>query len=238
MIYLTGVTNTKIEPALIASGVGLIIQPGTNGYVKRIGRYPFWAADNGCFNPKDYVGDDAWIDWLDTLPRDRCLFVVIPDVARRPDGTLGGDPVATWDKFCQFAPIVRDMGFPAALAAQDGIENMPNLLEQLEACDALFIAGSTEWKISQAAERVAKLARNLGRWVHMGRCNSYARLRRARDMGCTSADGTFLAFGPDANLPRLQQWLVILDKVRPFPQLIQFEGHTLPVHKEAARATA
>src|SRR5690606_4057045 len=111
MKYLTGVTNDRDEPALIRHGVGLLIQPG-NSYHLRVGRYPYWAADNGCFNPDTYIGDDAWLDWLDRLPRERCLFVVMPDVARRPDGSLGGDPVATWEKFKELAPVARDMGFP------------------------------------------------------------------------------------------------------------------------------
>jgi hypothetical protein len=29
----------------------------------------------------------------------------------------------------------------------------------------------------------------------------------AKRMGCDSADGTFLAYGPDVNLPRLLSWL-------------------------------
>ncbi|MGW9029334.1 hypothetical protein ACWGQ5_35460 [Streptomyces sp. NPDC055722] len=43
--------------------------------------------------------------------------------------------------------------------------------------------------------------------VHMGRVNSRRRLRIAQAFGCTSCDGTYLAFGPDANLPRLLAWM-------------------------------
>lgn len=41
----------------------------------------------------------------------------------------------------------------------------------------------------------------------MGRVNSLRRLRLAQAMGCDSADGTYLAYGPDRNLPRLLGWL-------------------------------
>lgn len=234
MIYLSGCTNNKIEPAMIANGVGLMVQPGT-GYVNRIGRYAYWAGDNGAFNPKTYVGDDAFLDWCDKLPRKGCLFIVIPDVSRRPDGSLGGDPVATWAKFQELAPIVRAMGFPVALAAQDGIENMPNLAEQIDACDCLFIAGSTEWKVSLAAERVAKLARNAGKWVHMGRVNSWGRIERAAQaMGCNSADGTYLRF-PDTNLPKLVGWLDRLDANPTIPGLHQWESPSHPNHRGVER---
>lgn len=37
--------------------------------------------------------------------------------------------------------------------------------------------------------------------------NSLRRLDLARDIGCHSADGTYLAFGPDQNLPKLLAWL-------------------------------
>lgn len=230
---MSGCTNDKIEPTLIAAGVGLMVQPGS-GYATRILRYPYWAADNGCFNPDTYIGNDAWLNWLDKLPRERCLFVVIPDVSRRPDGSLGGDPVATWVKFQELAPVVREMGFPVALAAQDGIEDMPNLREQLEACDCLFIAGSTEWKLSLAAELVAKQARNLGRWVHMGRANSGKRLERARSMGCNSVDGTYLRF-PDTNMPKLIGWLDWLDATPMIPGIHQFESPSHPNHRGVER---
>ena len=41
----------------------------------------------------------------------------------------------------------------------------------------------------------------------MGRVNSLRRLRLAAADGYDSVDGTFLAFGPDVNLPRLRAWL-------------------------------
>jgi len=39
------------------------------------------------------------------------------------------------------------------------------------------------------------------------RVNSLRRLRHAAAIGCESADGTFLAYGPDRNLPTLLGWL-------------------------------
>lgn len=240
MIYLSGVTNDRDEPVMIERGIGLMIQPG-NSYHLRVDRYAYWAADNGCFNPDTYVGDDAWLDWLDRLPREGCLFVVVPDVARRPDGSLGGDPVATWDKFVELAPLVRGMGFPVALAAQDGVENMPNLREQLEACDCLFVAGSDDWKVGPDAERVGRMARALGKWVHGGRVNSLKRMKLMRY--CNSADGTFLKYrkrrrsGEDEAARDLRGTGEIagwVDWLRRNPSLFPCpEVPSLPVHRAA-----
>lgn len=43
--------------------------------------------------------------------------------------------------------------------------------------------------------------------VHMGRVNTRNRMLAAKAMGCDSADGTYLAYGPDQNLPSLLAWL-------------------------------
>jgi hypothetical protein len=40
----------------------------------------------------------------------------------------------------------------------------------------------------------------------MGRVNSGRRWQYAEALGCDTVDGTFLAFGPDENLPRLRSW--------------------------------
>lgn len=50
----------------------------------------------------------------------------------------------------------------------------------------------------------------------MGRVNSGRRLRTAAWFGADSVDGTYLAFGPDTNLPRIQGWL---DHLRTNPTL-------------------
>jgi hypothetical protein len=48
----------------------------------------------------------------------------------------------------------------------------------------------------------------------MGRVNSQKRFSYAQSIGCDSADGTFLAFGPTQNLPRLLSWVGRADLVR------------------------
>lgn len=153
-----------------------------------------WAADNGCFG-KGYPGDDAWLAWLAGMSPDGCLFAVAPDVV--------GDAEATWARSAPMLPQIRAIGFPAALVAQNGIENTE---VQWDAFDVLFIGGDTEWKLGKQARHLIREAKRRGKWVHMGRVNSARRYRYAEHIGCDSVDGTFLTFGPDINLPRLLSW--------------------------------
>jgi len=206
MFYLTGASNPPSRELAKRRTVGLMVQPG-NGYAAQIPHYPCYAADNGCFNPDTYVGDMGWLEWVGTLPRENCLFVVVPDVARQPDGTLGGDPEATWEKFRYFGPIIRAIGYCNALVAQDGMDGMGNVEQQLGMCDCLFIGGSDAWKESPEALDLAAKARQLGKWTHMGRVNSYRRYAVASSNLMDSCDGTYLAFGPDVNAVRLERWL-------------------------------
>jgi len=37
--------------------------------------------------------------------------------------------------------------------------------------------------------------------------NSLKRLRLARNAGAHSADGTFVAYGPDVNIPKVAKWM-------------------------------
>jgi hypothetical protein len=45
----------------------------------------------------------------------------------------------------------------------------------------------------------------------MGRVNSLKRLRYAAEIGCATADGTFVAFAPDINLQRCLTWVDAVD---------------------------
>lgn len=235
MRYLTGSTNDRDEPALIEAGIGLMMNFGT-GYLKRVERYPFWAADVvGIGNNGDV---DTALSKLDGLSRDRCLFVVSPDAYPDAEASLA--------RGLKYAPLIREMGYPVAVVAQDGAERLSWPWDEL---DCLFIGGKKadpswrEWKVSDAAASLVAEARAHGKWVHMGRVSSLARMRRARSMGCHSADGTFLKYRRrvrdgetnerDARgACELDQWLVWL-KANPELPLNVFESPSLPIHKEA-----
>lgn len=156
-----------------------------------------WCSDNGCFG-NGYPGDNGYLAYLADRAGQgaRCVFAVAPDVPF--------DMTASLSRSRPMLAPIRALGFPVALAAQNGAENMALPWDEF---DALFLGGDTAWKLGEHARDLTAEARARGKHVHMGRVNSLKRLRIAASMGCHSADGTFLAFGPDKNLPQLLRWL-------------------------------
>lgn len=184
-------------------------------------------ADNGCFG-KGYPGDEAWFEWLRTLPADRCRFAVAPDVV--------GDAAATLTRSTPWLARIRSLGMPAAFVAQNGQQHLPVPWGEF---DVLFVGGTVEcadhgpttelvqtgrggnqkfwcpecgvqiheWKLGPDARGLVAAAKARDKWVHMGRVNSFKRIAYARHIGCDSVDGTFLIRGPDTNLKRLRGWL-------------------------------
>lgn len=77
--------------------------------------------------------------------------------------------------------------------------------------DAVFVGGTTSWKLSQHAEKVCFEARRRGKWVHMGRVNSLRRMQIAADFGCQSVDGTYLKYKP-SNIYNILRWLDTVER--------------------------
>jgi hypothetical protein len=177
---------------MTTGALGVIVTPAQGN---RIPPGAAVIADNGCFG-SSYVGDERWWAWLTRLPAARVRFAVAPDVV--------GDARATLTRSSPWLPAIRALGLPAAFVAQDGLEH---LTVPWESFDVLFIGGSTEWKLGPAARALVGVATARGVPVHMGRVNSWRRLRYAHAIGCSSADGTYLTFGPDVLLPRLLRFL-------------------------------
>jgi hypothetical protein len=154
-----------------------------------------WGADNGRFSaPQDYT-DAKYLAWLARQNAATCLFATAPDVL--------ADHAATVAISRPLFPQLRAIGYRAALVAQDGWSDATTPWDEF---DALFIGGTTKFKLSLGGEAI-RIGRKRGKHVHMGRVNSYRRLRVAAALGCHSADGTFLKFAPDINEPRLLRWL-------------------------------
>jgi hypothetical protein len=154
-----------------------------------------WAADNGCFARPDKYTDEGYLKWLDGRPRN-ALFACAPDVV--------GDWPATLERSLPMLEQIRSLGFAAALVLQDGatVESVP-----WSKCDAVFVGGSTAWKLGPDVPDLVRAARSLRKWAHMGRVNSWVRLRVAAAIGCQSADGNLAAFGPDFWAPKIRDWL-------------------------------
>jgi hypothetical protein len=154
-----------------------------------------WCADNGRFG-NGWPGYHRWARWLDKHPRENCAFAVAPDVPF--------DAARTLRLFGPASRLIRRMGFPVALAAQNGIENLTVPWDDL---DVIFLGGDDRWKDGCHARCLIAQAQLRGVPVHMGRVNTLRRLKYAAWSGCASSDGTYLARGPDKNLPSLLAWL-------------------------------
>ena len=203
MLYLANPCGEAVIAAMGQGLIGLIDQPNQNKVTAVNAAHDAgatWCADNGCFSDRW-----DWRKWWTFLTNnadraDSCLFAVAPDVV--------GNAAATLEKSAPWMPQIRTLGYRVAFVAQDGQESLPVPWDEF---DALFIGGSTEWKLGPHARELAAEAKRRGRWVHMGRVNSERRYRYAAAIGCDSADGTYLTFGPDVNLPRLLSWTRLND---------------------------
>lgn len=195
MIYLSGCLPAKpeLQNLLTNNGCGILLTPFSQRSTP--GPEWVWAADNGCFSSRwNY---QTWRSWLATRARpEEALFAVVPDVVANHEQTL-----QQWKQHYKF---VKDLGFKTAFVLQNGATYDTIPWEQF---DCLFIGGTTEYKLSKDAKRFTQHTKGLGKWVHMGRVNSQKRIELAVGWGCDSVDGTFLAFGPDINTPKLIKML-------------------------------
>lgn len=113
-----------------------------------------------------------------------CKFVSAPDVV--------GDHINTARLFEEWRPELLEIGQPIALVAQDGLTNPP-----WDQFDALFIGGTTDFKLGADAHRLAVEAKERGKWVHMGRVNTRRRAITAKSWGVDSIDGTRMSMFTD-----------------------------------------
>jgi hypothetical protein len=206
MLYLANPCAPSVRTAMKDGLLGYIDTPAQGN------RRPdgvTWCADNGCFG-KGYPGDMKWLAWLEKNAADAgtCLFATAPDVV--------GDATATLERSAPFLPAIRALGYPAALVAQDGLEDLEVPWDEF---DVLFIGGSTSWKLGPAARTLVTEAKAHGKHVHMGRVNSARRYRYAHEIGCDSVDGTFLTYGPGVLLPELLSWKFLENQLSIFDEL-------------------
>lgn len=198
MLYLANPCGPSVVEAMRDGRLGYIDTPA-QGNIRPDG--VAWCADNGCYSDKWEQG--KWWRFLSANAHaaDTCLFAVAPDVV--------GDAAATLERSAPWLPKIRALGYPAAFVAQDGLESLPVPWGDF---DVLFIGGTTDWKLGAHARALVGEAKRRGKRVHMGRVNSERRYHYAMSIGCDSADGTYLTFGPDVNLPKLLAWGRLADQ--------------------------
>lgn len=152
-----------------------------------------WAADNDCFQRLDADAYRRMLDSIYGLPG--CKFVTAPDAV--------GDWKRTRELWDEWQPELSAAWLPMAYVAQDG---QPSDQVPWLSIDALFIGGSTEYKLSAEAEALGWEAKRKGLWLHMGRVNSRRRFDYARATGCDSVDGSSYSRWRDRWLPHALTW--------------------------------
>jgi len=195
MMYLSGVVY---PPVLHWHYGGIMLTP-------EMGNTPcldgvVWAADNGCYTAGDRFSSENWLKFLRYWRgHGKCLFAVAPDVPF--------DMEATLERSVPFLPAIRALGYPAALAIQNGVEKCALPWDDF---DAVFIAGDKPFKTCRIAREICEEAKARGKHIHIARRNSAKALQEAQGMGTDTCDGTFLRFGPNKNWLRMQRWFIVL----------------------------
>ena len=146
--------------------VGLMMSP--DGW-RRPPFYMPYALDNGAFTGFDPVAFMALLQ-KPRLINHKPLFVAVPDRVSNAEETLRLWHV--WHK---------KIHFRRAFVAQDGHE----AVDVPHGADAVFVGGSTDWKIKNAHK-----FKGVTPWLHIGRVSTPNRLQWARDIGADSVDGT------------------------------------------------
>jgi ribosome modulation factor len=124
-----------------------------------------------------------------------CLFVTAPDVV--------GDATATLALWPFWSALIRGVGFAPAFVAQDGM----TVAQLPSGVGALFIGGTTTFKLSADARTLVAYAKARELWTHMGRVNTRRRLREAYRWGIDSIDGTSRSMFPQTQVTKDQRWM-------------------------------
>lgn len=169
--------------------VGELVVPGAGNSPDSLRLVPgMWAMDNGAYSG---FQPDLFVRMLERFHgMGGCRFVACPDVV--------GDAYATLELWPFWSRVIRGVGFVPALVLQDGMLASEAPWKQ---AGAVFVGGSTEWKISQQARELCAYAKARGLWVHVGRVNSKKRIYEAARMGADSFDGGQYSMFAERRIP-------------------------------------
>ena len=177
-------TLRHITPAEDRAHCGMLVSWRDQAHPRRAVKLGApWAMDNFAFTNFDETKFRRALAAYEGIPA--CLFAVAPDVV--------GNAAATIDLFGQWRGEIKRMGYPIALAIQNGQERLPIPWGEL---DAVFIGGDTAFKFSNFVRDLVTEARMRGKWTHMGRVNSVRRWNYAHSLHVQSVDGTSVNIAP------------------------------------------
>ena len=202
MLLVSGTTRTMANLAEQgASRLGHLVTPRSRDKLETILATGLpWAIDNGAYRGFNSTAFTRLLQKAEGKPR--LLFVACPDVV--------GDSAATMQSFLDWSPALHRMNLPVAFVGQDGVEDRDDV--PWGEFSTLFVGGSTDWKLSDAARDLCHEAKRRGKWIHMGRVNSLRRMKRAQLFGCDSIDGSSASMFGDTHIPKYLRWLEWLDR--------------------------
>jgi hypothetical protein len=182
---------------------GFLVTPRSGRVQEITATGKVWGVDNEAFGGWGKQKELSFSKLLGRLcehrPHSELKFVACPDAV--------ADCTTTRERFGRWGPIIRSCGLPVGYVFQDGECDIP-----WDRIDALFIGGSTEWKLSQQTDEAIAEAKRLGKWVHVGRVNTLRRMRHFHEVGVDSFDGTAFSKWPDKYFPLALRWLWKLDR--------------------------
>lgn len=170
--------------------IGVLFQPFDKNDPS-ITRGRTWAADNAAFSGFDANAYVSMLERLQGYPG--CRWVAAPDVV--------ADAVDTWRLFRVWEPMLHSLGFRVALVIQDGMtaRSVP-----WQSCEAVFIGGTTRFKLSAETDSVLAIAAAKGHDRHVGRVNSWPRVSWFWGWALT-CDGSGFSKWPK-RIKLFQQW--------------------------------
>lgn len=135
-----------------------------------------WAIDNGAYAR---FAEKSFLSLLEREEHHKanCIFVTAPDVV--------GSARRTLEVFDRWKG--RLASWPIALAIQDGQEHLGIPWDDIA---AVFVGGTTHFKMSSHAAHIIQAAKILGKWAHVGRVNDPGRFEYFEKIGADSIDGT------------------------------------------------
>lgn len=185
IIFVSGATKSLIKHK--GSHLGQLMTP-QDGNLYRGDEMPV-AVDNCAYSNWDEV---KFIRLIDSLVGKKVCWVAAPDVVGNASETM-----RLYDERW-YEEIKVKRGLPIAYVAQDGMDWIGNPAKEF---DCLFIGGTTEFKLGGYVRYAVSMAKEYGKWVHMGRVNSWTRLRYAINIGCDSIDGSGFSIAPEQKIP-------------------------------------
>lgn len=199
ILFVSGATAT-VRKYADSPFLGRLTQPRCGNDIAEIANCGMsWGGDN---NALQGVDPDGLLDMWDAIAAQDLThfkFAAAPDaVMMTPDGPRGDWQGTLWLWRC-WKPALLRRKLPAAIVAQDGatIASVP-----WDEIQALFIGGSTAWKLSLSAALLIRAAAARGKWVHVGRINSMQRLAHFDQLPVDSFDGGQFSMFPETYIPK------------------------------------